>query len=77
MIIKTATNVSVDVRPGAHLLIMGNSGTGKSSMLRAIAGRLHDRWEEGVNHALESVEGGQHDDDDLRGAASPEKEKYS
>ena len=35
-------NVSVDVRPGAHLLIMGNSGTGKSSMLRAVAG-LWDR----------------------------------
>jgi len=31
-------NVSVDVAPGNHLLIMGNSGTGKSSMLRAIAG---------------------------------------
>ena len=34
--------VSFDVRPGGHLLIMGNSGTGKSSMLRAVAG-LWDR----------------------------------
>lgn len=31
-------DVSVNVAPGAHLLVMGNSGTGKSSMLRAIAG---------------------------------------
>lgn len=31
-------NVSVDVQPGNHLLIMGNSGAGKSSMLRAVAG---------------------------------------
>ncbi len=37
-------NVSVGVRPGDHLLIMGNSGTGKSSMLRAFAG-LWDRGE--------------------------------
>ena len=31
-------NVSYTVGPGEHLLIMGNSGTGKSSMLRAVAG---------------------------------------
>ena len=41
-----------------------DGGGGVGGRLRAIAGRLHDRWEEGVNHALESVEGGQHDDDD-------------
>ena len=40
-------NLSVEVRAGEHLLIMGNSGTGKSSMLRAIAG-LWDRGEGGV-----------------------------
>ena len=33
------SNVSVDVQPGRHLLVMGNSGTGKSSMLRAIVER--------------------------------------
>ena len=31
-------NVSFDIRPGAHLLITGNSGSGKSSMLRAVGG---------------------------------------
>lgn len=31
-------NVSFDVTAGDHLLIMGSSGSGKSSMLRAIAG---------------------------------------
>ena len=36
------SNVSVDVQPGRHLLVMGNSGTGKSSMLRAVAG-LQDK----------------------------------
>ena len=35
-------DVSVDVEAGSHLLIMGNSGCGKSSMLRAVAG-LWDR----------------------------------
>ena len=39
---KLFANVSVDVQTGHHLLIMGNSGTGKSSMLRAMAG-LWDR----------------------------------
>ncbi|EOD37564.1 hypothetical protein EMIHUDRAFT_417682 [Emiliania huxleyi CCMP1516] len=39
------SNVSVDVQPGRHLLVMGNSGTGKSSPAvhrRAVAG-LWDR----------------------------------
>jgi len=40
-------NVSVEVHTGRHLLIMGNSGTGKSSMLRAVAG-LWDRGSGGV-----------------------------
>jgi vitamin B12/bleomycin/antimicrobial peptide transport system ATP-binding/permease protein len=31
-------NVSLDVIPGEHILVMGNSGTGKSSLLRAVAG---------------------------------------
>ena len=35
-------NVSVGVQRGEHLLLTGNSGTGKSSMLRAVAG-LWDR----------------------------------
>ena len=39
---KLFANVSVDGQTGHHLLIMGNSGTGKSSMLRAMAG-LWDR----------------------------------
>jgi len=39
---QLVSNVSVDVGIGQHLLIMGNSGTGKSSMLRAIAS-LWDR----------------------------------
>merc|ERR1740116_422951 len=39
---KLFDNISVDVLPGEHLLIMGNSGTGKSSLLRA-AGGLWDR----------------------------------
>ena len=40
-------NVSVGVRRGEHLLLTGNSGTGKSSMLRAVAG-LWDRGEGAV-----------------------------
>ena len=40
-------NVSIEVQTGRHLLIMGNSGTGKSSMLRAVAG-LWDRGSGGV-----------------------------
>jgi ABC-type uncharacterized transport system fused permease/ATPase subunit len=41
-------NVSVDVRPGVHLLITGNSGAGKSSMLRAVAGL----WNRGSGEVL-------------------------
>jgi len=41
-------NVSVRVAPGEHLLIVGNSGTGKSSMLRAIAGL----WDRGGGEVL-------------------------
>ena len=32
------SNVSLSVRPGAHLLVTGDSGAGKSSLLRALAG---------------------------------------
>jgi len=46
-------NVSVDVMAGQHLLIMGNSGTGKSSMLRAVAG-LWDRGSGEVRRPLTS-----------------------
>lgn len=35
-------NLSVGVQPGEHLLVMGNSGTGKSSLMRALSG-LWDR----------------------------------
>ena len=45
------SNVSIDVPPGNHLLIMGNSGAGKSSMLRAVAG-LWDRGEGEVRRPL-------------------------
>ena len=31
-------DLSLELRPGQHLLIVGNSGAGKSSLLRAIAG---------------------------------------
>jgi putative ATP-binding cassette transporter len=33
-----ARNVSFELKPGEHLLIMGESGSGKSSLLRTIAG---------------------------------------
>lgn len=44
-------DVSVGVAPGEHLLIMGNSGSGKSSMLRAVAG-LWDRGSGEVQRPL-------------------------
>ena len=46
-------NVTVEVMAGQHLLIMGNSGTGKSSMLRAVAG-LWDRGSGEVTRPLVS-----------------------
>mmetsp|Transcript_22716 Transcript_22716/g.37562 ORF Transcript_22716/g.37562 Transcript_22716/m.37562 type:complete len:710 (+) Transcript_22716:40-2169(+) len=46
-------NVSLEVTPGQHLLIVGNSGAGKSSMLRAVAG-LWDRGSGEISRPLTS-----------------------
>ncbi|KAL1504495.1 hypothetical protein AB1Y20_010900 [Prymnesium parvum] len=41
-------NVSLSVQRGEHLLVMGNSGTGKSSMLRAVGGL----WDRGTGEII-------------------------
>ena len=54
------SNVSLDVAPGEFVVIVGESGVGKSTLLNCMAGL--DHWDSGTVH-LDGTDIGQLDDD--------------